>query len=307
MNTSQARVIDPILTSHARGFLKNTNVGHLLFPKVPVSQRGGNVIEFGKEAFKKYNAKRTPGSNTKRISFGYVGKPFALVQESLEGTVPFENLEDANRVPGIDLGKRSINLTMDVLENQLEIEQAELATSAANYDTGSKKVLSGTSLWTDTDNSKPITDIENAKEAVRGKVGVRPNTIIFSAKKWREFRNHPSVIARFSNKSNAQVTVSKEMAADLLEVKTVAVGDAVYADTNGDFVDVWGDGVVVAYVAESSIGAEQPSYGYTYVLDGNPAAESPYSDRNMKSWIYPVNYERVPVQSGMAAGYLITE
>lgn len=307
MNTSQARVIDPILTKGARGFVKPEAIGHLLFPVVPVSQRGGKVIEFGKEAFKKYNARRAPGSATKRIGFGYEGKAFALVAESLEGKVPFEHQEDANRVPGINLGQRAVRLVSDVLANQLEIEQAETATSAANYASSNKVVLSGSSLWSNTTDATPIDDINTAKEAVRRKIGMEPNTIVFSQTKWKEFRNHPSVLERFTHKSNAKVNVTVEMAAELLEVAHVGIGKGVYADKDDNFVDIWGNGVVVAYVAQSSVGAEQPSYGYTYTLDGNPAVESPYLDRNAKSWIYPVNYERAPILSGMDAGYLITQ
>jgi hypothetical protein len=39
-------------------------------------------------------------------------------------------------------------------------------------------------------------------------------------------------------------------------------------------------------------------------MDGNPTVEQPYFDNNSKSWVYGVNYERVPVLSGIASGYL---
>ena len=33
--------------------------------------------------------------------------------------------------------------------------------------------------------------------------------------------------------------------------------------------------------------------------------ETPYWDANSKSWVYGVSYERAPVLSGIASGYLI--
>jgi hypothetical protein len=69
--------------------------------------------------------------------------------------------------------------------------------------------------------------------------------------------------------------------------------------------DVWGNNVVLAYTNLGSANAEEPSFGYTYTLDGNPLVEQTYWDASTKSWVYPVNYERVPVLSGITSGYLI--
>src|SRR5690606_18773494 len=107
MNNQQVRVIDPILSNVAQGYRHPERVGFALFPRVPVKQRGGQIIEFGRESFKRYKTRRAPGSNTKRVQFGYEGKPFALVQDALEGQVPWEHMQDANQVPGIDLGTQA--------------------------------------------------------------------------------------------------------------------------------------------------------------------------------------------------------
>lgn len=307
MNTNQARMIDPILTKHAQGYIRPAAVGHMLFPRVTVEARGGTVIEFGKEAFKRYNTRRSPGANTKRVQYGHSGKQFALLQDALEATVPYEWMEDAKRVPGIDLGRRAITTTSDTIANSLEIEQAEKAMDPSNYASGNKITLSGSSIWSDKGNSDPVGDVENAKEAVRKKIGIEPNTAVFSATKWKEFKNHPDVIARFAAKDGQKVTVTTDMAAELLELEHVVVGKGVYADDNGEMKDIWGNGVVIAYVAHQTTGAEQPSYGYTYELRGYPLVENPYEDRSAKSWIYPVTHERAAVLSGMEAGYLITE
>jgi hypothetical protein len=51
MNPSQARVIDPVLTTVAQGYQNAEMIATALFPVVPVPLRGGNVITFGKESF----------------------------------------------------------------------------------------------------------------------------------------------------------------------------------------------------------------------------------------------------------------
>ncbi len=62
LNTNTARVIDPVLSGIAQGYRHVERVGHVLFPAIPVLQRGGKVIEFGRESFFDYKARRSPGA-----------------------------------------------------------------------------------------------------------------------------------------------------------------------------------------------------------------------------------------------------
>ena len=174
MSSSQVRVIDPILTEVAQGYRHAEHIGHTLFPKVPVSVSGGQVLEFGKESFKLYQARRAPGSATKRISFGHLGKSFALVQDALEGQIPREYLRDAAQAPGIELGSRAINTALRSLSLTLEYDQAQLATDADNYDSDHKVTLSGTDQWSD-GASDPTQTINTGREAIRTSVGISPN------------------------------------------------------------------------------------------------------------------------------------
>lgn len=305
MNTSGARVVDPILSTVAQGYRNNEFVGMNLFPYVPVGQRGGKIITFGKEDFAIYNTGRAPGANTKRIQFGYSGSPYALEQHSLEGLVPFEFMQEAQAVPGIDLGRGAVIKVQNIIGLRLEKAQADLATTAGNYAAGSKVTLAGASQWSDySGTSDPVTDIEAAKEAVRAKIGKRPNVVIMGPTVWAKLRNHPKLVERI--KFTGRDSLSLDMVAVLFGVSRVVVGDAIY-DNGGTFADVWGKAVVVAYTETASL-AEMgtPSYGYTYRLNGFPIVEQPYEDRNAKSWIYPITDEVSPVIAGSTAGYLIS-
>lgn len=303
MNNRQIRVIDPILSNVAQGYKHPERVGFNLFPRVPVQQRGGQIIEFGRESFKRYNTRRAPGANTKRIQFGYEGKPFALVQDSLEGKVPIEHMQDANQVPGVNLGSRAVNGVMNILSLSLEIEQAGVALNAANYATNNKDTLSGTDQWTDP-TSDPAKQLREYGEAVRAAIGLRPNTLNLSASGFNALAEHPKIQERFKYTSSDSIT--KEMLARLFNLRRVEVGEAVYMDEGSDVMqDVWGNAAVLAYVPEQIDSEETPSFGYTYTLEANPMVEEPYYDNSAKSWIYPVMYDRTPVLAGMEAGFLI--
>lgn len=302
MNNSQVRVIDPILTTHANGYRHPRHIGMFLFPRVSVGVSGGQVLTFGKESFMEYNIRRTPGAHTKRVQFGYQGDPFALVQDALEGVVPREHLRDANVTPGINMGQRAVNNAMAIASLALEREQAAKARNAANYDNDHKIDLSA-AKWTD-DANNPCKDIRTGQEAIRETTGMEANTLALSAKGFAAIRENAKLLERFKYTSKDSITA--EMIAALLDLDRVVVGRAVTSDAGGTLTDVWGADAVLAYVPTTEDpNMEEPSYGYTYTMEGHPIVEEAYYDKGAKSWIYPVTYERTPVLSGMTAGYLL--
>jgi hypothetical protein len=306
MNPSQARVVDPVLTQVAQGYQNNELVGNLLFPQVTVNQRAGRIITFGKEGFMLANTARAPGENTKRVQFGYAGSPFALVDYSLEGMVPIENLQEGANGPGIDQGSLAINGVESIMALGLEYAQAQLARNAANYGSGNKVTLSGTAQWSDfTGTSDPIAVVETAKDAIRASTGKRPNVMVIGAAVMSKLKQHPKVIDR--TKYTGRDVPTTDLLASLFGVETVAVGDSISSSDAGVFSDVWGKDVVLAYTPNASLAQMGlPSYGYTYNLGGYPIVEPAYYDHNAKTWLYPVTRVEAPVIASALAGYLIT-
>ena len=309
LSPGQARVVDPILSEHARGYIQPELVGRSLFPLAPVPMYGGKIIQFDKSAFRLVNSQRAPGTATKRIQFGYQGDPYAIVPNALEASVPRELMRDASVVPGIDLGTRSINTVLKVLNLGHEVSCANIARNADSYDAGHTLALSGTSVWSNAA-STPLEDVQNGREAIRASIGVYPNTALVSAKAMKNLRNNAEIINRIKYTSRDSVTT--DILSNLWEIKNVVVGQAVSADAVTDaFGDVWGPDVLLAYVAPSgggdaSANAEEPSYAYTYLIEGMPMVEQPYWDANTKSWVYGVSYDYTPVLSGMQGGFLIS-
>jgi hypothetical protein len=306
MSNSQARVIDPILSAVARGYQQNNRVGMRLFPRVPVMQRGGRIITFGKEAFMQYaNMKRAPGQSTRRVQFGHSGAPYALEDFSLEGQVPYETEQEAMAVPGIDMASRTVNGVQDIIYNRLEIAQAALATTAANYAASNKITLSGVDQWSALTTCDPVKDVETGKEVIRQQTGKRPNVALMGAAVFAQVKQTAAIKDRI--KYTGRDIATTELLASLFGVDEVLVGDAITASDAGVFSDVWGKFVVLAYTPTASIAAQgTPSYGYTYQLDSMPMVEEPYVDRNAKSWIYPVTDVCAPVIAGAESGYLIS-
>lgn len=309
LTPAQARVINPVLTSVAQGYKNNAMVGGALFPQVNVGTRAGNIITFGKEAFKQYaDLARAPGGATKRVQLGYAGSPFALVDYSLEGSLPIEILQEgmaSDKGFSIDGAQVAIQGVQDIMALRLEIAQATLATTAGNYASTNKVTLSGSSQWSDVSGtSDPVAAVETAKNAIRTATGKRPNTMVIGALVFSALQKHPVIIDRIKYTGRDVPTV--ELLSALFGVRVI-VGDAIKSSDADVFSDVWGKHAVLAYTETSplaSMGA--PTYGYTYNLGGYPLVEEPYYERNSKTWYFPVSRAEAPVIAGAGAGYLIT-
>ncbi len=302
---AQVRVTDPILTTVVQGYRDPEFVGSYLFPEIPVDISAGKVVEFGREDFRLANTRRSPGADTKEIMFGHLGRPYVLEDHGLDGKLPREHQRDAAVLPGIDLASRVTMRTMRTIRRGLEVDQAALAINAANYDANHKIALTGTAKWSDPA-SKPLAQIVSYSEAIRTSTGMRPNTLHLSALAFSALQQNESILDKI--KYTAKGVVTTELLAALLNVKNVWVGDSVSADDTAaaTLTDIWGNNAILAYVpGQSAIDQGEPSYGYTYVMKGHPSADQTYWDAKKRSWLFPVNFERVPVLTGIASGFLI--
>lgn len=307
MTTAQARVVDPVLSTYAQGFTHPERVGTMLFPRAPVGARGARVIRFGKESFLRYNLRRAPGADTPDVSYGYASDPVALVQDALNGLVPIELMEEADAVPGIDLGRGAVDMVMEIITLQEEIEQAGLATDPNQYDVNHKVTLAGTDKWSSSAN--PNTQMRTYKESIRQSIGRYPNTLILGPTAKNAVAENANVKDQF--KFTTSDSITDEMLARYFEVERLAVGKAVFANNEeSDFQDVWGNFAVLAYVpgvAGNVANYGVPSYGYTYHLPGHPMVEQPWYDRGKRSWKYPTTFDRQVNLTSPNAGFLIQE
>lgn len=305
LNQRTAAVVDPILSTHARGYRNPEFIAPILFPSVPVPNRSMKVLRFDKSAFRLVATRRAPGTKKKRIQPGYGADPISLVQDALEGIVPEEYLEEANSVPGLDLGQGAVEEVLDVTGLGLEYETAKMARDPANYSASNKVALVGSSRWSSPD-SDPEEDVTDAMEVIRRSIGRYPNTLALGPTAGASLKRHPKVKDHF--KYTGRESITEEMLAAFFDVKKVTIGKAVYlpetASDSDPALDVWGDDAILAYVPEKGNNFRVPSYGYTYELKGYPHIQAPYWDSTTDSWVYPAKFERRPYLVGPEGGFL---
>lgn len=302
MSNKQVRVVDQILTTVARGYSNPQFVGNKLFPVVPVSVSGGQIIEFNKDSWRKFNLRRAPGGDVTEIDYGYAGKPYALVQDSVHGKVPREHLRDGATSPGINHGTIATNTAMGAIQRSQEIDQATLATTASKYAATNKIDLTASS-WNNPARN-PVNDIVKGKQAVADATGFEGNTLVLSGAAWNALSTNPNVLGLFTRGEVETLIITPQMLAAKLDITEIAVGRTTYINADGDTVKAWGTDAVLAYTDIGSMTNALPSYGYTYQMDGNPVVEQAWYNNTNKSWMYPVNNEYSPVIAGADAGYL---
>ncbi len=306
MSPAQARVQDPIITAVARGYRSPAAaIASVLFPIVPVLARAGRILSFGPDDFKLVSTVRAPGSNTRRVQFGFAAGNFSLVDHRLEGSVPVELQEEAAAVPGIDLISLAVRRVQNVMALERESIAAGLARNAASYAASNKETLSGTSQWSHA-SSDPFTDIMDGKEVIRSQIGIRPNVLTLAPKPLTALRTHPKVLDRLSTASDRPPATLQQLQA-LFELESIVEGAAVYHD-GAAFQDVWGKDAILAYTTPASMqDMGSPNYGYTYQLSNYPEVEEGYFDPNSNTWYYPTKDAYQPVLVGASAGFLFKD
>ena len=311
LTPGEARIVDPVLTSVARGYRNEAHASTVLFPIVPVELRAGKVIEFGAEAFADVEAVRAPGADRQEVQVGYGAQDYQLVQRALDGKVPIETLQEASRGPGLDVGLMTTRMTAEIVMQKIEIEAARVATTAANYAAGHWKVLAGQGLWSDFDNSDPGAEVDAARKKVAEGIGREPNVLVMGPEVERKVMRHPKIIEQIKHTRGlqdaamGQQLVTAPALAAYFGIERVVVARARKGKA-GDFQPVWGKDVVVAYSALGSVAARGvPSFGYTYRLTGYPVASPAYYDAKKESWLYPYTSEDTPVLCGSSAGFLL--
>jgi hypothetical protein len=311
MNRNQIRKVNPVLSKLALGYGVPQLVGHKLFPVVYVEIAAGKIIKFGKEAFTIVNSVRSPGSHTKAVTVGFSTENYSLSNHALDAQVPKEWLRDQSVVPHVNFQRSSVETVLQIEKNNLEYEQAKLATNPEVYATENKTSLSGTSKWTDYTNSDPIGDVKAGKEAIRKKTGMYPNQMIIPADVHVTLQEHPKMLDKMKFKDGEAAVLTTEHYQMIFGIDEVSIGQAALVGRDGaEFEDVWSSHVVMAYVPIAINSHAQMSYGYTYTLNppGEPAhpnVEEYFWDRSTKSYLAGVEYERAPLLTGMDAGYLI--
>lgn len=292
---------NPVLTSILLGLGQGTMIAERMFPRLPQALSKVTLAQLGDERLRRYNLRRAPGTATKRVQIKYEGRTYEVNQYAVDVPIPRELIRESeaaarfNLTANLDISRIAMVTANDILALGYEIEAATLATDGDQYPAGHVLDLASGTKWS-AETGTPVSDISDAMELIRKKIGKRPNTLTLSADAAHAIRHNKEV--RGYLPSTQMGPASLDQLKSILGLADIHVGDAVWINDDDEGADVWGNHAVVAYVPRLSGGGSgdislaEPAFGFTNVIEGHPFAEQPRYDGEHKSWIYGATYER---------------
>ncbi|MDR2452329.1 MAG: major capsid protein [Candidatus Accumulibacter sp.] len=295
------RVVDPVLTQIARGYHNASFIAESLFPVVLVDKEGVIVPLFGKEAFRLWETERAIRAASNVMTPDDLHTLDVVLREH-DLAYPCDYREEAEAMFAIE--SRAAQRVKDSIELTREWSAAQLAQNPDNYLSGAKIALSGASQW-GASGGDPIAVIEEAKEVIRARIGVRPNTLVMGASVYQSLKFHEKLQEALG--SNERKLITLEHLRALFGIHDIHIGEALAGDNATG--DIWGDNVVLAYVARPGAGRaghyDEPSWGYTLRRRGMPETDRYDAEGGKVRYVRHTDiYKAVIV--GQDAGYLIT-
>lgn len=313
MTPDQVRFANPILANlMLAGVAQATSMAaQVLFPRLPTALRGFQLASLGDEATRVYNTRRAPGTATKQVRISWEGRTYTVDQHAIDVPIPRELIQEADEARRLNVGANigisqiAVNTALQILNLNYEMEAAAIATDQAAYGANVLALASGTKWSAAT--GTPVTDIAAATEAIRKATGRRPNTLVLSAVALNALRMNAEVKSYLPTTMLGPATT--EQLKTILNIANIVVAESVWTDEAGAVNDVWGNNAILAYVPNigatgTGLSLGEPAFGFTSWMDGHPLVETPYYNRDLKSWIYGATFERRPTLVRGTAGYL---
>ncbi|WP_369436618.1 hypothetical protein [Serratia marcescens] len=302
------RVVDPVLTTVARGYKNAAFIGDQLFPVVQMEKEGAKVPTFGKGVFAVYDTKRAVGADSNiMIREKQDTMDILLDEHDLAAPVDYREQHESMFNEEAKAARRATN----GIELRREIYAAEMAQNPKIYLASAVKKLSKDEAWVKDGkaNGDPLRVIEDGMEVVRQNIGLRPNVITFGASVMALLRFHPALQAAIG--ANERKRITDDILKDLFQVDKVLIGAPRSLSTDGKKVsDLWADNVMLHYITGPQVGSDsadenEPSFGYTFRRTGMPVIDKFDSAGGKVVNVRYTDIYKVAVV-GSDAGYLIT-
>lgn len=298
------RVVDPVLTSLARGYRNAQYIGENLFPVADIDKESGIIPLFGKEAFRLWDTERAIRAKSNVMTADDADTLDVVLREH-DLAYPVDYREQAEAM--FNEEAKAARRVKDAIDLGREVRAAYLAQNPNTYLSGAKVTLSGSSKWVNS-GGDPIKDVEDGKEVIRQRTGMRPNTAVIGAATYASLKFHTKLGAALGSGERKLITLEHLKA--LWGVEYIFIGEALAANGAGATGDIWGDNVVLAYVAKPGAGQnadhDTPSFGYTLRKKGMPETDKYDAEGGKVSFVRHTDIYKLVVV-GADAGYLIAD
>lgn len=292
--------VNAYLSKVARGYTNSAFIAENLFPVIDSELEKVDIFEFNKEAFQVYDTERGIRANSNVISpKGFNKKTTTLTEHDLAYPIDYREEEESKVVK---LQLHATNVVTEGLKLKHEKQCADLVQNVENYDTGNKIILSGTDAFSD-GSSDPEGVVDDAKNAIAGKIAQEPNTMVMGYDAFKNLKKHPKLRELVSSSKTRIITL--ELMKEIFDIENIFVGKSVFVNEKNEFVRVWENNIVLAYVPKLDSRTEyDPSFAYTVKKKDSLKIDEYTKEGNKVKYIRATDIY-TPFLVGADAGYLI--
>jgi hypothetical protein len=292
--------VNAYLSKVARGYTNSAFIAENLFPVIDSELEKVDIFEFNKEAFQVYDTERSIRANSNVISpKGFTKKTTTLTEHDLAYPIDYRE-EEESKVFKLQL--HATNVVTEGLKLKHEKQCADLVQNTDNFASANKIVLSGTSLFSNAA-SDPEGVIDDGKNAIAGRIAQEPNTMVMGYDAFKDLKKHPKLRDLVSSSQTRIITL--ELMKQIFDIENIFVGKSVFVNETGDFVKVWGNNIVLAYVPKLDSRTEyDPSFAYTVKKKDSLKIDEYTKEGNKVKYIRATDIY-TPFLVGPDAGYLI--
>jgi len=277
--------IDSALTNWSQEYAgqRQSFIAERVAPPLYVAKETDYYWIHGAEHFELSVVDRAPGTNYGVVTWTKSTDSYSCSGYGLSSVVPKEVM--ANADPQVDPAKDALKIIVDQLMLAYEKRVADMAFSTSEFTQTS--ALSGTDRW-DTDTSDPVNKVAYAKDYVRGKIGVEPNTVVVGYDVFRALQEHSGLRKIIFGLNSPEAMPTEAQVAQALGVDQLLVGRATYLSAANTFSDIWGKYALVAYIDPSPSGRSIcPLRTFIWNVDGGRfVSRGPIWNDDIKAWKY---------------------
>lgn len=260
--TNRYQGVDPMLTNVAIAYENAAYIAEQIFPSFQVKKQSAKHFIYDQGRFRDVNNTRGQSANSNEVKLTLTtGTAYFAEDHALKLFVADEDVDNAETptTPFQDATEFLMDQHMVARERELATMLADTAIMTLNT------TLSGTSQWSDYNNSNPFGVIDTGKAAVHAVIHQDPNVLILGKQVWDKLKQHPDFLERV--KYSAKGVITEDLLASLVGVDKVLVGGAAYVTSKQGQTEatgyIWGKHAILAYVAPT-VRPKLMTLGLTY-------------------------------------------
>ncbi len=276
--------ITPELTAIAIAYENRRMIADLVMPRVAVGKQEFKYwLQDLSEGFTVPDTKVGRKSQPNEVEFSATEQTSATEDYALDDPIPMSDI--LNAPDNYDPVSRAVEGIANLLALGREVRVASMVFDAANYATANKTTLSGTSQWSDFDNSDPAVAILESFDTMV----MRPTEGVIGRAVATKLATHPKIVKAYHGNAGDSGVVPMGFLADLLELDALHVGEAfINTAKKGQspvLASAWGKHASFYHKDPMADTQRGTTFGYTAEFGGRIAGQEDDSSIGMRGGI----------------------